>query len=183
MQNWVGARFSNTFGGLPLERNVDKSILIRHATAEDVRIILELLYKSAEAQGSPASLCVDAASLLRDGFGQQPRFHVLIAEAGGRAVGLALYFFTYSTWVSTNGLYLEDLYVEPEYRRHGIARALMVDLAKIARDKGCGRFQWSVLRANQDAIRFYESLGAKIMEQWALMQLYREGVERLASLG
>ena len=160
---------------------MNKSFRVRPGTKEDVHDILKLLGRSAEAQGSPGSLCVDAASLLRDGFGAQPRFHVLIAEDNGRAVELALFFFNYSTWVSTNGLYLEDLYVEPECRRHGIAQALMRELASIARDKGCGRFQWMVMRSNTGAIRFYESQGAKIMEEWALMQLYREGIERLAT--
>ena len=160
---------------------MSKSFIIRQGKPEDVELILELLSKSAEAQGSPGSLCVDVESLLRDGFCARPRFYVLIAECDRHAVGLALYFFTYSTWVSTNGLYLEDLYVEPKYRRHGIARALMRELAKIAHDNGCGRFQWAVLRSNEAAIRFYESLGGRIMEQWALMQLYGDGIERLAS--
>ena len=158
-----------------------RPFVIRPGIPEDVHNIFDLLARSAEAQGSPGSLCVDVESLLHDGFGEQPRFHVLIAASDGHAVGLALYFFTYSTWVSTKGLYLEDLYVEPEYRRQGIARALMLELAKIARDNGCGRFQWSVLRSNDDAIRFYESLGGKLMEQWRLMQLYRDDIELLAS--
>jgi GNAT superfamily N-acetyltransferase len=160
---------------------VEQAFVIRRGTPDDTHDVLELLAKSAVAQGSPGSLCVDVETLLRDGFGDQPRFYLLIAEIEHRTVGLALYFFTYSTWISTNGLYLEDLYVEPEYRRLGIARGLMRELAKIARDAGCGRFQWLVLRSNAAAIRFYESLGAGIAEPWALMQLYRDDIERLAS--
>jgi ribosomal protein S18 acetylase RimI-like enzyme len=78
-------------------------------------------------------------------------------------------------------LYLEDLYVRPEYRRRGVAGAMMRRLARIARENGCGRFQWLVLRSNEAAIRFYRSLGAKVADDWALMQLYADDIERLAS--
>ena len=159
----------------------ESEVRIRPAVAGDVPTILALLAKSAEAQGSPSSLCVDAESLLRDGFGPQPRFHALLAEADGRPAGLALYFFQYSTWISTNGLYLEDLYVEPEFRRRGVARHLMCELARIARDHDCGRFQWLVMRTNESAIRFYESVGAKVAEDWSLMYVLRDGIEHLAS--
>ena len=123
---------------------------------------------------------MDAAALLRDGFGEQPRFYLMVAESNGRLVGVALYFFNYSTWVSTKGLYLEDLYVAPAFRRRGVARDLMRRLARIAQQEGCGRFQWMVLRANQPAIRFYESLDAKLLEDWRLMQMYADGIHRLA---
>jgi ribosomal protein S18 acetylase RimI-like enzyme len=161
--------------------NRESEVVIRPAVADDVPAILTLLANSAEAQGSPSSLCVDAKSLLRDGFGPQPRFHALLAKVNDRPAGLALYFFQYSTWISTNGLYLEDLYVEPEYRRRGIARALMRELARIARDNDCGRFQWLVMATNESAIRFYESVGAEVAEDWSLMYVLRDGIERLAS--
>jgi len=155
-------------------------VLIRPALPADISHVAELLLESAQAQGSPSSLVIDEQSLMRDGFGSQPRFHLLVAEVDQRLVGLALYFFNYSTWISTKGLYLEDLYVSAESRRHGVARDLMRRLAKIAKDEGCGRFQWMVLRSNQSAIGFYESLGAKIAEDWRLMQLYADDIQKLA---
>jgi GNAT superfamily N-acetyltransferase len=145
-------------------------ITIRSAVAADVASILRLLIASAESQGSRDALCVTSEDLRREGFGDAPRFHALLAETPDRAiVGLALFYFNFSTWTSINGLYLEDLYVEPEWRRHGIARALMNELAQIARANTCGRFRWSVLRSNTAARRFYESLGGQTLDEWLLM--------------
>ena len=156
------------------------SVTIRTAVPGDLPTVAELLLASATDQGSPESLVVDADSLLRDGFGERPRFHLLVAEDGVRLVGLALYFFNYSTWISTNGLYLEDLYVVPEFRRRGVARDLMRRLAQIAVQERCGRFQWSVVRSNTGAIRFYESVGAHLGEQWTWMGMYGDEIQRLA---
>jgi len=155
--------------------------IIRAAEPGDVDAIALLLAASAEAQGCRDSLCVNAEALLRDGFVSRPRFHLLVAESSTGIVGLALYFFTYSTWTSVNGLYLEDLYVDPGSRRQGIARALMAELAGIAVNAGCRRFQWVVLRSNGPALRFYESLGAEGAHDWLLMQLRGDGLDRLAA--
>src|SRR5579859_1552450 len=103
-------------------------ISIRAARRDDVQVMAQLLMASAESQGERESLCVGAADLLREGFSDAPRFHALIAEANGRAVGLALYCITFSTWTSINGLHLEDLYVDLQWRRQGVARALMREL-------------------------------------------------------
>jgi GNAT superfamily N-acetyltransferase len=151
---------------------------IRSATRDDITAIADMLAASAEAQGSRDQLCVDAARLLEDGFGESPRFHALVAEADGRLIGLALYFFTYSTWTSVNTLYLEDLYVDAGWRRQGIARALMRMLATLARDAGCRRVQWLVKRNNASAIRLYESLGAEAAGVWQLMQLRGDALDR-----
>ena len=131
--------------------------------------MLAMLRDSAAAQGSPDALIVTESNLLEDGFSPDPRFHCVIAEADGRAAGMALYFFTYSTWVSRSGLYLEDLYVVPEFRRAGVATALLQHLEAIAREKGCGRMQWVVHRANTSAIRLYQSFGAVTLDEWLLM--------------
>jgi GNAT superfamily N-acetyltransferase len=155
------------------------SFIIRAAGPRDVDAIAVLLTTSAEAQGSRDSLCVNAEGLLREGFNDRPRFHVLVAASNTGIVGFALYFFTYSTWTSVNGLYLEDLYVDLGWRRHGIARALMRELASIAVNAGCRRFQWLVLRSNEPALRFYESLGAEGAHDWLLMQLGGDGLDRL----
>jgi GNAT superfamily N-acetyltransferase len=155
------------------------SFIIRAAGPSDVDAIAELLTASAEAQGWRDSLCVNSEGLLREGFSDRPRFHALVAESNTEIVGVALYFFTYSTWTSANGLYLEDLYVDLGWRRHGIARALMRELASIAVGSGCRRFQWLVVRSNEPALRFYESLGAEGAHDWLLMQLRGDGLDRL----
>jgi GNAT superfamily N-acetyltransferase len=118
--------------------------------------------------------------LLRDGFSEQPYFHVLIAEWEGQPAGFALYFFNYSTFQGQPGLYLEDLFVRPPYRGKGIGKALLLHLAKIAVNEGCGRFQWQVLDWNTPSIEFYESLGAKTLREWLTMRVEGEALEKLA---
>jgi GNAT superfamily N-acetyltransferase len=144
--------------------------MVRTAVTEDVPEILGMLRASAVDQGFPDEVAVTEENLREDGFGAAPpRFYMLVAEVEGRVAGMALYFFTYSTWGSRDVLYLEDLYVRPEFRRFGLARELMLDLARIAQIRGCGRLQWVVHARNASAVRFYESLGARTLEDWRLM--------------
>ena len=143
--------------------------VIRAATLSDVPVLFEMLRATAREQGNEGALCVDPVALQEDGFGPAPRFHALLAECEGRPAGMALYFFTYSTWTSRNGLYLEDLYVAPPFRRLGVARDLMGRLEAIAVGHGCGRLQWLVLRDNASAMRFYEALGATALPEWQVM--------------
>jgi GNAT superfamily N-acetyltransferase len=159
--------------------DMDRSdtVVIRAATAADVPVLLEMLRATAREQGNESALCVDAAALRHDGFGPAPRFQALVAECGGQPAGMALYFFNYSTWTSRDGLYLEDLYVAPPYRRLGVARELMARLEAIAVAHGCGRFQWLVLGDNAGAIRFYEALGATALPEWQVM-LKRLGADQ-----
>lgn len=152
-------------------RRIMQAMTIRPARSEDVETIARMLKESAESQGEPDALCVTAADLLREGFGAAPRFHALIAEADGSAVGLALYVFHFSTWTSINGIHLEDLYVDPRWRRHGVAHALMRELVDIAKRTGCRRLRWFVLRSNERARRFYESIGAEALRDWIYMQI------------
>ena len=147
------------------------AIALRPARADEAPLVLEMLRATAAEQGNEHELCVTLDDVREDGFGPSPRFDVLLAEADGRAVGMALYFFDYATWTSRNGLYLEDLYVHPAYRRHGIARALMTHLKAIARERGCGRLNWVVQRHNANAVKFYESLGAEPLDEWPLWKL------------
>ena len=151
---------------------------IRDAGQHDVARIAELLADSADSQGSREALCVDAGAL-REGFGDQRRFRALVAESTGEIVGVAVYCFTFSTWTSINGLYLEDLYVDSAWRRRGIARGLMLRLARIAIDNDCRRFQWFVLRSNDAAITFYESFGAAAAHDWIPMELDHVGLDRV----
>jgi GNAT superfamily N-acetyltransferase len=148
---------------------VAAATVIRTAVVADVPVLLEMLRATAREQGNEDALCVDTAALREDGFGSAPRFQALIAERDGQPAGIALYFFTYSTWTSRDGLYLEDLYVAPAFRRLGVARDLMRRLEAIAVERGCGRFQWLVLRDNAPAIRFYEAEGAKALPAWQVM--------------
>lgn len=142
---------------------------IRPAEVNDVPLLYRFLYASAVDQGFPDSLAVTEADLLHDGFGREPRFHALIAEVDGLPAGLALYFFNYSTWGSRDGLYLEDLYVAPEFRGRGVGTALLERLEDQARARGCGRFQWVVHRGNAPARRLYESFGASSLDVWLSM--------------
>jgi ribosomal protein S18 acetylase RimI-like enzyme len=159
---------------------MSSDVVIRPGTPSDVHAVAKLLFDLAVSQGSGEALCVDAEALLRDAFTERPRVHLLIAESAQQIAAAALYFFNYSTWFSTRGLYLEDLFVLPAYRRRGVGRAMMRELARIARDEKCGRFQWLVLRSNETAIRFYEALGAKLIDDWAPMMIYADGIQKLA---
>lgn len=152
---------------------------IRAAVAADVPTIYAMLRASAAEQGGLEHLCVDDASLREDGFGEAPLFHVAIAEIGDRPAGLALYFFIYSTWRTRLGLYLEDLYVTPELRRRGAARALMQHLAQVAVERGCSGMIWLVLRANP-AVKLYEAIGAEALAEWMPMRLSGTELKHLA---
>ncbi|HEX4309809.1 MAG TPA: GNAT family N-acetyltransferase [Acidobacteriaceae bacterium] len=147
------------------------TISLRLATRSDVPVIYDMLLQSAIAQGGEAEVCVDPENLLADGFSANPRFQCLLAEWDGQPAGLALYFFIYSTWTSRNGLYLEDLYVAPQFRRHGVARSLITELEAVAQRAGCRYMRWLVLRGNQSAIRFYATVGAKISDETGIVTL------------
>lgn len=144
---------------------------VRPAVAPDAPAILDMLRESAACQGFPDEVCVTADDLRDDLFGPAARVHALVAERDDTPAAVALYFFTWSSWVSRNGLYLEDLYVRPEYRGLGMARELLSQLARIAVQHGCGRFQWVVHRENRAALQLYESFGARRLDDWVLMSV------------
>lgn len=155
---------------------------IRAAQAKDVPIVLRLIRALAEYENEAASAEATEQDLLRDGFGAQPKFHCLLAEWNGQSVGLALYFFNYSTWKGRQGIFLDDLFVQPEFRGKGIGRALLVEVARIAAAANCGRYEWLVLDWNRPAIEFYESLGARRRQQWVPMRVEGEALERMAQM-
>jgi GNAT superfamily N-acetyltransferase len=157
-------------------------LLIRPATPEDVPAILRFIRELAEYERKPDAVVATEADLLRDGWGQPARFTALIAEYAGAAAGFALYFTTYSTWRGHHGIRLEDLYVTPSLRGHGIGKALLARLARIAVEQGCPRLEWDVLEWNEPAIGFYRSLGAGIMTEWRIMRLAEEPLTALAAL-
>jgi GNAT superfamily N-acetyltransferase len=153
---------------------------IRNATPDDIPLILEFIRELAEYERAPEQAVAMPEDLRRDGFSGEPRFYVEIAEWDGEPAGFALWFFNYSTWQGKPGLYLEDLFVRPRFRKKGIGKALLVHLARVAVEKGCGRYQWQVLDWNTPAIDFYESLGAKVMKEWLTMRVMGKALEKLA---
>jgi GNAT superfamily N-acetyltransferase len=152
---------------------------IRRATPDDIPLILEFIRELAEYERAPHEAVATPEDLRRDGFSGEPRFYVEIAEWDGEPAGFALWLFNYSTWQGKPGLYLEDLFVRPRFRQNGIGKALLAYLAKAAFQKGCGRYQWQVLDWNTPAIKFYESLGAKVMKEWLPMRVSGEALRKL----
>ena len=154
---------------------------IRPAVREDVPLILEFIRLLAEYEREPQSAVATPADLLRDGFDTpQPKFRVVIAEWEGRPAGFAFFFFNYSTWMGKPGLYLEDLFVKPEFRGKGIGKALMVHLAQIAVKENCYGMRWQVLDWNTPAIEFYETLGGKLLKEWITVRVMGEELRALA---
>ena len=154
---------------------------IRPARMEDVRIILELIRDLATYERAPNEVVATEQQLVNVLFGERRVAEALLAFDGESPVGFAVYFYNFSTWLGRPGLYLEDLFVKPEKRGKGHGRALLVELAKIARDRGCGRMEWAVLDWNESAIKFYRALGAKPMDEWTVFRLARDGIARLAN--
>ncbi len=155
-------------------------LTIRAATPSDVPLIQQFIRDLAEYERSPESAVATEEDLRRDGFGPEPKYRCVIAGWDGAPAGFAFFFYNYSTWQGKPGLYLEDLFVKPEFRSKGIGKALLLHLAKLAVDEGCGRFQWQVLDWNTPSIDFYKSLGAEIMSEWLTMRVEGESLRRLA---
>jgi GNAT superfamily N-acetyltransferase len=153
---------------------------IRSGTVEDVPLILRLIRDLAAYERAPNDVVATEAGLAEVLFGKEPAAEVRIAFEGETAVGFALFFHNFSTWLGRPGLYLEDLFVNPEHRGKGYGRALLVDLARIARGRGCGRMEWAVLDWNEPAIEFYRKLGAKAMDEWTVFRLTEGSISQLA---
>ena len=156
------------------------NIRIEPAQERDVPLILELIRGLAEYERL-ADQCVATEARLREAlFGAQPAAEVLLAYADDQPAGFALFFHNFSTFLGRRGLYLEDLFVKPEFRRLGIGRRLLTELARIAVERGCGRFEWSVLDWNAPAIEFYKRLGAKPLDEWTIFRVTGGALTELA---
>jgi GNAT superfamily N-acetyltransferase len=155
-------------------------ILVRSASTEDVPLILSFINELAEYERLSHEVVATEEMLREHLFGERPVAEVLIAEHGGEAAGFALFFHNFSTFLGKPGIYLEDLYVRPEFRRAGIGRALLVHLANVARERGCGRLEWSVLDWNEAAIGFYRGIGASPVSGWTVYRVTGEALEGLA---
>ncbi|MCX6400926.1 MAG: GNAT family N-acetyltransferase [Propionibacteriales bacterium] len=156
---------------------------VREATPADVPDILRLIRELAAYEREPDAVETTEALLQTWLFESDPVASVLVAEAEGRVVGIALWFRTYSTWTGVPGIYLEDLYVEPGRRGSGLGKALLASLARIAVDRGYRRVEWAVLDWNTPSIEFYQALGARPMADWTTYRLTGDALEELSGLG
>jgi len=154
--------------------------IIRTAIAADVPQILAFVRALAVYEREPDAVSATEEGLLRDGFGPNPFYSCLIAEHGGKPAGFALYFFNYSTWMGRPGLYLEDLFVEVEFRGLGIGKALLQRVAAIAIEMNCPRLQWEVLDWNTPAVDFYRAMGAEFLDEWRNVRITGEALAQLA---
>lgn len=156
------------------------TLTIRAAVADDVPAILGMIRELADFE-KLSHLVVADETLLADAlFGPQPACECLVGDEDGAPVTFALYFHNFSTFLARRGLYLEDLYVKPANRGRGHAQAMLRALAAIAVERGCGRFEWSVLDWNENAIRFYRKMGADVMPDWRICRLTGPGLQALA---
>lgn len=157
--------------------------VIRPATVEDAALIHRFIVELAEYEREPDAVEVTPEVLAEQLVAEPPPFECVIAEVEGLPVGFALFFQTYSTWRGATGLYLEDLYVTPSSRHRGHGRALLAHLAHLAVQRGCARFEWSVLDWNEPAIGFYKALGAQSVDEWTRFRLTRDALHALATEG
>jgi len=156
---------------------------VRGAEPRDLEAIVRLIAGLAEFEHLTHLLVVTPESLRPHLFGERPVAEALVVEKGGALVAFALFFTNFSTFLGQPGLYLEDLFVEPEHRGAGIGEALLTRLAQLATERGCGRFEWSVLDWNENAIRFYERMGATVMPDWRICRVTGDALTAFATRG
>ncbi len=158
----------------------DAVFRIERATERDVPVILQLIKALAEYERMSADVTATEEKLRQSLFGPRPAAEVVIAYAGDQVAGFALFFGNYSTFLGQPGIYLEDLYVAPEWRGRGFGRRLLAHLAALAIERGCGRLEWAVLNWNEPAIGFYKKLGAAPMDAWTVFRVTGDELPRLA---
>jgi len=159
-----------------------KNLEIRKGTIEDSEIILGFIKKLAEYEKLSHLVTASVDKIKESIFSGSSNVKTLIAFYDEQPVGFALYFYNYSTFKAKKGLYLEDLFVDIKMRGKGFGKKLLVQLAKIAKEEGCGRFEWSVLDWNEPAINFYKSIGAEFMDEWTGFRLEEDGINNLANM-
>ena len=155
-------------------------MIIRPAKIQEVGEVLQLIQDLATYEKAPEQVEASKEDLLNTIFASDPRVFCDLVEVDGQIAGMAIWFLNYSTWQARHGIYLEDLFIKPEYRGRGYGKALLKHLAKICDEKGYGRLQWWVLDWNSPAIEFYKSLGAEAMDEWTV---YRTSGKALKDLG
>ena len=156
--------------------------MIRAASEDDLALIAGFIRDLAEYERLADAVVFDEEQLRRSLFGERPFAEVLIAEDAGEPVGFALFFHNFSTFLGRPGVYLEDLFVKPEARGKGFGKALLVRLAQMALERGCGRVEWAVLNWNQPSIEFYDALGARPNSDWTVYRLTGEALQSLGTI-
>ena len=154
---------------------------IRAGTAADVPVVLRFIRDLAAYEKLPHEVTATEELLRRHLFGERPTAEVILAFADGAEAGFAIFFHNFSTFLGKPGIYLEDLYVRPEFRGRGLGKAMMVYLARLARHRDCGRFEWAVLNWNKPSLDFYQSLGAQSMSDWTVQRMTGEALAALAA--
>lgn len=160
------------------ERQMEHTLTLRAAEEKDVGVVLSLIRELAEYEKMSDQVIATEEGLRAAMFDRRVA-EAIIAEEDGKPIGFALYFYNFSTFIGHEGLYLEDLYVRPEYRGRGYGKALFCALARRAKEKNCGRFEWSCLDWNTPSIGFYRSMGAVAMDEWTVYRLDRAGIDAL----
>ena len=164
-----------------MQNESSESLNIRPVTEADIPLVLEFIRDIAEYERLLDHVVADEAILRESFFGSRAKAEGFLAVRAGEAAACAVYFEYFSPFTGRPGLYLEDLFVKPEWRKHGIGRALLVRLAQIAVERGCPRFEWVALDWNQNAIDFYEKLGAKQLTDWRIFRMEGESIAQLAA--
>ncbi len=160
---------------------VTGALQIRPATAGDVPLVLSFVEQLADYEKLAHMVVATEASLREALFGERPGAEVLLAFAEGEPVGFAVYFHNFSTFLGRKGLWLEDIFVKPDRRGHGYGKALLLAVARIARERGCGRFEWAALDWNTPAWEFYRALGATPLEDWTMFRVTGAALDKLGS--
>lgn len=155
--------------------------LIREAKVEDFQVIYELIVELAIYEKEPDAVVASVEDIKENLFGTNPVAYCHVAEVDGQVVGIAIWFLNYSTWLGKAGLYLEDLFVKPEFRGSGLGLSLMKTLAQVCVDRGYERFQWWVLDWNEPSINFYKSIGAEAMDEWTVYRLSGSALNSFAA--
>jgi GNAT superfamily N-acetyltransferase len=153
---------------------------IRAATEDDAAVILALIKELAEYEKLSHEVEATKADIRQSLFGDRPVAETLIGELEGDPIGFALFFYNFSTFLGKPGIYLEDLYVKPDFRSNGFGRKMLAHIARLSKERNCGRFEWSVLDWNEPAIRTYDRLNARPMKEWILYRLTGEALNKLA---
>jgi GNAT superfamily N-acetyltransferase len=161
--------------------NTNTNLIVRFAQPSDVITLFQLIQGLAEYEKLSHAVTGNAEALKAHLFGSPKYVDAIIAEIDGQAVGFAIFFHNYSTFLTKPGIYLEDIFVSPEYRRQGIGKALLTKVAQIAVERDCGRLEWSVLDWNVSAQEFYRNMGADILEDWRICRVTETGLTQLAN--